>query len=256
MERSKEKEMKNHYLNPYLFLVCVFLCAMLLSSGSVHGQKVNRNLKPYNFGFKLGFNNLSSIRFDAYSGGTLLNSSQINKTGYTAGAFFRINLDKVFMQPEFEWSGYKHHFSFTFPNQTENVNLNSSASIRETMQTLGINIIVGYCIIQSVPFRFDVFIGPSLKYRYSTKYEYEGSISGDANNIRRHFYDNSTHLHPYGLVGFSFSVTQFYVDIRYGISIKDTDINFNEISNSIEQLNGVELRKNENSLNFSVGIFF
>lgn len=202
--------------------------------------------KPLNVGFKIGLNALSSTNFEAFLGDIpLTNSYQANKSGYGLNGFFRINLDHFFMQPEVEWNLYKQKYFFSLPSIGDDEN-EVNYSIKHRFQSGGINILVGYNIIKNGPYVFNAYIGPSFKYTYSSKYESPDNV----------FYNYNAKYNSFGIAGLSFSILKFFVDIRYEISITNTDIDFNEISNTPGIIKNLVFEKNENKLNFSCGVFF
>ncbi|MCC8145836.1 MAG: PorT family protein [Bacteroidales bacterium] len=225
---------------------CILLIVGLLAlSHPGYGQRVPRSQKPLNVGFKVGLNAISSTGFDVYSEGELVNGSQTNKTGYNANAFFRINLDHFFMQPEFEWHLYKQDFSFSIPTGEDNAG-SIPYDISQDLQTFNINILVGYSIIKNGPYVFNAYAGPSFKYNYYSKLDISDKV----------FRNTDAKYKSYGILGLSFSISKFFVDMRYEISIVNTDIDFSDYTNIPERLQNVCFKKNENILSFSCGMFF
>lgn len=237
--------MKKKQITAYLVLSALILVSFLPLS--CHGQNHSRpQQRPLNIGFKIGLNALSSTKYKAYTGDIdLINTSHKNEPGYSAQAFFRINLDHFFMQPEIEWNLYKQTFSFSTPTAIES-GWTAPYVISHTTQSAGINILVGYSIIKNGPYVFNAYAGPSFKYGYYSKFEYPNHV----------FQSYGAHYNPYGIVGLSFSISKFFVDIRYEIGIMNTDIDFNDISSSPSEIKNVFINKNENVLIFSCGMFF
>ena len=235
--------------NKYLFVFCFVLSLIILNTTVAYGQyrqnpprRYNNN-KPFDIGFRVGLNAHSPMSYCVYSNDEELFSSIKNRTGYLTSVFFRINLDQVFMQPEFEWSLSRQEMKFALTEPTSGISLEN---FYQRSQNANVNILVGYSIIKDGPFRFNAFAGPAFKYNYTSKYKYSDSV----------FYDNSNHFYTYGILGFSLNIARFYADIRYEISINDTDIEFGKISSANENLKNIRINKSENNLNFSFGIVF
>lgn len=228
-------------------IMCVSIGILLLFPLCAYTQtSQNKTNDVINLGFRLGYNALSTANYEVYSGDTkLINDSYTNRTGYSLSGFLRINLDRFFLQPEIGWNVYKQTFSFSLPLDIEN-NWTAPYQLSKSTQAVAMNILVGYNLTKNDPFSFNLFIGPALKYNYYSKYESDNLV----------FKDFNTHYNTYGTMGFSFAISSFYADVRYEISIIDTDIDFGEISEAPEHFAPLLLRKNENILSFACGMFF
>ena len=253
MERSKEKKVNMRQKVKYIHYILVFLGISFLSIHNIYGQKdtirskrFNYLQRPINVGFKAGLNAMSTTSYEAFLESTeLANTSYVNKTGYTVNIFFRINLDRFFMQPEVEWNLYKQNFSFSTPASEEET-WNTPYNILKNTQVASVNILVGYNIIKNGPYVFNAYAGPSFKYNYHSEFKY-------LNNKFRHY---GSDYNSYGVLGFSFNILRFHVDVRYQIKILNKNTNFNDISSAPEELRNISVRKNENILGISCGMMF
>ncbi|MDH8701577.1 hypothetical protein M2138_000924 [Dysgonomonadaceae bacterium PH5-43] len=227
----------------YVFLYICILFATQLSYSQNSTALINS--KPVNIGFKIGINALSSNNYEAYQGNTKLSkTSSFNKAGFTANCFLRINLDNFFMQPETAWNIHRQKLSFATVGSNETAA--TLYNIQKQTQCLNFNILVGYNIINDRPFILNAFIGPSIIYNYNSKYEYDNGS----------FYDYSADYNTYGIIGFSFNVNRLIFDIRYQISITNTDVDFGKIKNAPNELKDIRLDKTENILKLSLGVMF
>jgi len=200
-----------------------------------------------NYGFKIGLNALSTIKYNTfYAGDITSGGSYTNKNGYLIGAFFRVNYSKLFLQPEVTWNYHQQGCGFMIPDSnTPNTYLPKSLNI--DMDALNTNMLLGYNIIKNKPYLFDAYIGASLKWTYRTRYKItdEQIYSGESDFF---FYA--------GVVGFSVNISKLYFDFRYELNQPNTNLDFNNIPNIPEAYRGVFLEKNENVLSFSVGMMF
>jgi hypothetical protein len=104
---------------------------------------------PINLGIKFGTNRSSLITsFD-----DIFEKSEINH--YLAGAFLRINLGKIYLQPE----AYFNTKGGTLPS----INISNYSQIL-SYQTIDIPILVGYNIINKPIFNLRIHAGPVLSY--------------------------------------------------------------------------------------------
>jgi hypothetical protein len=118
------------------------LC-LFISLSSLWGQN------PINLGIKFGTNRSSLITsFD-----DIFEKSEINH--YLAGAFLRVNLGKIYLQPE----AYFNTKGGTLPS----INISNYSEIF-SYQTIDIPILVGYSIINKPIFNLRVHAGPVLSY--------------------------------------------------------------------------------------------
>jgi hypothetical protein len=203
----------------------------------VQGQQYpDYNYSVLNWGFRLGLNALSNTSCNLYSKKTeLTNKSLLNGSGYDVNTFLRINLGRVFMQPEFGWSLYKQKFSFSSENSNKLFSMKT--------QAVKVNVLAGYYFTKNGPFLFSFICGSSFHYYFNTSFNTS-------------FQDKTPHFIPYGLAGFSINISKVYFDIRYGLSFFNTNINFDEITDKPASLEGISLNKKENVLNFSCGLIF
>jgi hypothetical protein len=203
--------------------------------------------KRFNYGFKIGLNALSVIKYNTYYAGNITSgNSYANKNGYLVGAFFRVNYSHIFLQPEMAWNFHRQKCGFMLPNESnteeylpQNMNIN--------MDAVNTNLLLGYNIIKNKPYLFDVYIGTSLKWTYKIKYGITEEYS---------YFGKSDFFCYAGIFGFSISISKLYFDFRYEINQPNTNLDFSNMLNIPETYRGVFLEKNENILSFSIGMIF
>jgi hypothetical protein len=213
----------------------------------VTGNQSFAQSERFNYGFKIGLNALSTMRYNTYYAGVKdsIPGSYTDRNGYLVGAFFRVNYSRLFLQPEVAWNYHQQICGFWIPDASNSKNYSSKA-LNINMDAVNTNLLLGYGIIKNKPFLFDAYIGASLKWTYKIKYE----ISEE------HQYSGKSDFFCYaGVVGFSVHISKLYFDFRYEINQPNTNLNFNNIDMP-EAYKGVFLEKNENILSFSVGMMF
>ena len=236
------KEKKQSALFRSLLLIGCLIPAMQ----TVSGQLDNYNHHTVNVGLKVGLNAMTLAHYKAYQGDVeLSNLAWKNKTGYGLNLFFRINLDHFFMQPEAEWSLYEQEISYSYP--VGNNFASSYLSIQS--QVAKVNVLVGYNMTKSGPFLLNFVIGPA--FRDNFKMRYESSSWGDIGlqNRKPNYTTN-------GIVGITLNIAQVHFDIRYEMSLFNSNVSFDEISDRPESLEGIIIHKKENILSFSCGWMF
>ena len=225
------------------------LSLFLLAGSFAFGQeRYPFNRKVVNWGLKAGFNASAMMHLQVLQGEEeeeLANASFRNKSGTDITGFFRINLDQFFVQPELGWTRLNNDISFSIPSEDNSQQL---VELSFKNQSVNVNGLIGYNLIKTGPFVFNVIAGSSLRYRFSSRY----SILRPESEYR----DTNPSYKPYGLLGFSMNISNVHFDIRYAISLLTTNIDFDDISDKPDWLGGVSVHKLENVLSFSCGVMF
>lgn len=224
----------------------VFVLSLLIFLFATENQSSAQS-KYLNYGFKVGLNALSTIKYDTYyEEDTTSGSFYTNKNGYVIGAFFRVNYSHLFLQPEVAWNFHQQVCGFMVPSKSK-ADAYLPKSLDINMDALNADLLLGYNIIKNKPFLFDVYVGASLKWTYKIKYE----ISEE------HEYSGKSDILCYaGIIGFSAVISNLYFDFRYELNQPNTNLDFSSIPDIPEDYRGVLLKKNENILSFSVGVMF
>ena len=225
----------------------VALCIFFLAGSSVLGQEpYSFNRKTVNWGLKVGFNANAMMHLKVLQEEEeLADVSFRNKSGTDITGFFRINLDRFFVQPEIGWTKLNSDISFPLLLEEESPQL---LDLLFESQTLNLNGLIGYNITKTGPFVFNVIAGSSLRYRFDVRYSVRNPES-------KHRDPNSMYK-PYGLLGFSMNISNVHFDVRYAFSLMTTNIIFDSISDKPDWLGGVSIHKLENILSFSCGVMF
>ena len=220
-----------------------------LTGSSAFGQEpYSFNRRVVNWGLKAGFNANAMMHLYVLKEGEgegLDNVSFRNRSGSDITGFFRINLDRFFVQPEFGWSRLNSDMLFSFLSDDDS---QQSVELLVKSQSVHLSGLIGYNIKKTGPFVFNVIAGSSFHYKFDTRY----SILRPEIKLR----DATPVYKPYGLLGFSMNISNVHFDIRYAISMMTTNIHFDDISNKPDWLSGVSIHKLENILSFSCGVMF
>jgi len=229
-----------------LIQIPVFVFTLLIFLFGFENQSFAQ-FERVNYGFKVGLNALSTIRYNTYYlGDTTSGGSYTNRNGYLVGAFFRVNYSKLFLQPEATWNYHQERCGFMIPD-TYAPNTYVPKALDLGMDALNANLLLGYSIIKNKPYLFDTYIGASVKWTYRIRYK----ISDE-----QRFTGKSDFLCYAGIIGFSVNISKLYFDFRYELNQPNTNLDFSKIPGIPENYRGVFLEKNENILSFSVGMMF
>jgi hypothetical protein len=224
------------------------VCILFLSGSSAFGQAqlYSFNRKVVNWGFKVGLNANAVMHLNGERGEEeLINMSFRNKSGCDISGFFRVNLDRFFLQPEVGWSTLNKEITFSFPSEEVSPPV---IELQFRTQTVSANGLIGYNITKTGPFVFNVLTGTSFRYKFNTHY----SITAP----KSHHKDANPMYNAYGVVGFSMNISNVHFDIRYAISMLTTNMHFDNISDKPDWMENVVINKTENLLSFSCGVMF
>ncbi|GHT04832.1 hypothetical protein FACS189440_18160 [Bacteroidia bacterium] len=210
----------------------------------VYGQPYqNYNYRVFNWGFKMTLNATAITQSDVFVGeNQLMNESYKNNSGFGLYTFFRVNLDRVFIQPEFGWSRISKEL-FMAPTEVPDPKL-TDLSLK--IETANVNALAGYNITKTVPFVFNVIAGASFRYKFDSHYS----------NSDFDFHDRRGRYNTYGVVGFTTNISYIHFDVRYEMSLFHTDIRFDDIADCPEEFAGIYVRKSENIISFACGFMF
>jgi hypothetical protein len=205
--------------------------------------------KKFNWGIKLGLNAVAVTNYETYNDGQLIaNDSYTNKNGYTITSFSKFNVNnRIFMQPEVAWNYTRMGISFILPSENEeNIPIFPTHMNIKSQSARG-NFLTGYNVVNNGPFTFSAFVGAGFSGIYKTKY---------ITNASEEFSDNTLQIKILGIAGFSIIISRIYFDFRYEINQPNTNLDFSHISGFPEKYKGIDIKKNENILNFSCGFVF
>ncbi|GHT78006.1 hypothetical protein AGMMS50262_20200 [Bacteroidia bacterium] len=220
----------------------LFFLILLAVTLNGFAQRPNR-YKPrvFNWGVKVGLEAMSMNHYEVFSEETELSKvSYKNRSGFYVNTFTRINLKRFFVQPGIEWSLSKQGLFFTTLSEQK-------VEISHQSQNVVLNGLLGYNIVQNGPFILNLIAGPAFYFNYKNEYRLSPELS---------LPDNIMYSYLYGMVGFSINIARMHFDVRYKINFFNTDIDFEDMPNRPEILDGIIIRKTENLVGFSCGFMF
>jgi Outer membrane protein beta-barrel domain len=170
----------------------IFLFVLLFfSAGVTFGQ--------FNFGLKVGYN-ASKLHTGLDSIKSSFNS------GFHFGAFFRIGIKKVYIQPE----AYYTMQGGIFQNNVSNTVKNWQQKV--TVGTLDIPVLVGFKIIDLKMINWRIMAGPMVSFVVNSKIK-DVSLVGPIQN------SDINKLNWYVQAGTGFDVLFLTLDIRYQVGL-------------------------------------
>jgi hypothetical protein len=207
--------------------------------------------KTFNWGIKAGFNALTPVKYKVSDEIRQVSDQETkNKVSYFGAFFTRINLSKFFMQPEFSYYRTKEVTEFSLSNPGSDIARRANLTL--TTYSFNIPVLLGYNLEKESRYLLNVFTGPNFKYDYKNRYR-TGSLEFE--ELDRELSLKKVLNLDY-IVGMSVNISNLYFDFRYEIDLSESQVNFNEVSNSPSFLKGLKVHKRENMLSFSCGLMF
>lgn len=202
----------------------------------------------FNPGIKLGLNALSTTKYDMHYGEQLLDDDYYRNTnGYIANIFLRVNLDRFFFQPEFEFNTFRQELKYMIPTEGDIRNSFDLNELDIKGSTVNVYSLVGYNFVKNGPYLFNVYTGICFSSVVRTSYELNNELK---------FTDKDLSYKYGGVVGFSFNVSIVHFDIRYKLNRPNTNLDFSKVDGFPEEQKLFKIKKNENQLSFSCGVMF
>ena len=215
----------------------ILLILCLACSGLALAQK-DWTEKPINWGFKVGVNSMiPDARVKTEYG--ILNTTSINKVGYQTEGFVRMNVGRLFFQPEFAYCYSSENIQLL----TEHNILHTSFDIN--MHTFDATGIVGYNTVKEGPYILSAFAGCKVKYAYQ--------IDVEPANTGKY-----TEMHSlynlYITTGLSTTISHVFFDFRYDIALFNNSVGINNYASI--SYGEISLNRRSNMLSFSLGFMF
>lgn len=213
--------------------------------------------KAFNWGANVGFNASFPIINSLEIDGNKLDDIRVQyKVGYLAAVFFRVNMDRFFIQPSFAWYDSEGELYFNLPSPGNTLN-DGLADIEAknwlTMQAKSVEmpVMIGYNLIKKGPYGLSVMAGPKLKYNYKITY-----TSNIADNSQKFTTENT----PWGVnirAGVGVSIWRLFFDFVYEFGLNQVESNFREKSAfSSTTTHDIRIDKRTNVMSFSLGFLF
>ena len=239
----------------FLLISALFLSTSVLKAEE---QKQSSQTEPkVNIGLKAGFNSSMYFTSRLQLDGQRFEDIQNNyKVGYFVALFFRFNMKRHFIQPEFTYNVNKGDITFD-KNQNNETLPPDFATIRSTIHSLEIPLLYGYSFVKSAkshPYGMAFFIGPKLEYIWKRKTKEEFSNFGH-DNIQEE-------LHPINVssvIGLGVNISNIFFDFRYEIGLTNIskEIIYEKNTNGeISHEKGIVINRHKNVLSFSLGVIF
>ncbi|MDH6313242.1 hypothetical protein M2137_002032 [Parabacteroides sp. PFB2-10] len=240
-----------------LFLIGIgVLCVLSLKAQQTYTPPAE---KVFHVGATLGFNAAIPVVNTLTVNGENAEDVQVKyKVGTLASLFFRVNMDRFFIQPSVTWSRYEGEFQFNLPESLlpetvlaeSNINLlNTELSMRK--DALQVPVLIGYHIVREGPYGLSFMAGPTFKYNYKVTYE------SMARENKQEFISESN---PFGVnigVGVGVRIWQLFFDFNYEFGLNHTESDFKS-KNPAYSMSEYDVRVNMRNdvLSFSIGVMF
>lgn len=238
----------------------LILCTLFSLSSAAYSQTIFRiEDKTFNFGAKLGVNSIFPIVNSLTIDGVSAENVRLQyKVGYQASAFFRINFDRFFIQPELSWCRTNGDIRFSLPPtiQTDN-NLSppettpmENDQLKLKISSLELPVMIGYYLVREGPYALSMMVGPKIKYNYKVRY-----TSYFSDMPREYINDNT----PFGIgiiTGLGTSIGRLFFDITYEFGLNQVESDFKDKSSLSPIERNITIDKRTNMMQFSLGFLF
>lgn len=206
----------------------VFLItAVLLSSALTYAQ--------LNFGLKAGYNSslsLSNIEDVTTGNYTLKSVKDELGNGFHAGAFARIGIEKLYIQPELLYAMSKNDYTITLQDA---MNKDVTFDKFVTVSTVDIPILIGYKILDFKMVNLRAFAGPKIRLDAGSSIKYNFLDKNDEKITGKELIDDVKKSQIGLEAGIGIDVLMFTLDARLNLinnmaQTKIQDVNIDGVS--------------------------
>lgn len=233
-------------------IILLYLCCL-----TVKAQKIMQlEDKAFNFGASVGFNATFPIINSLEIDGNKIDDVRVQyKVGYLAAVFFRVNIERFFIQPSFAWYDSEGELYFNLPATDNAINTTPDIEAKDqlTMQakSLEMPIMIGYHLIKKGPYGLSLMVGPKVKYNYKTTY---------TSNISDYCQEFSSESAPWGVnirTGVGVSIGRLFFDFVYEFGLNQVESDFRDKNLAASPTtHDIRIDKHTNVMSFSLGFLF
>lgn len=172
------------------------------------------------FGVRIGYNSTLTLSDLHYSS---QNFGQDFSDNMHIGAFFRLNFDRIYIQPELLYSMQGKDYRLTFDNSEF-----STADKRLKIRAIDMPIFLGYKLLDSKSANVRAFAGPKLRFNAGSSLNYLDNFSSD--KLAADFRNAVLGFQ----VGVGIDLFMFTFDIRYSYIGNLHETTLNSTKNSLQ----------------------
>ena len=186
----------------------IFAAVLLLSFTMANAQ--------FNFGLKAGYNsslnfeNISAVQSGDYN---LVDVKSELASGFHAGAFARVFINKLYIQPEVLYSLQKKDYQITLQDISNNT---VSVDKFVTFRTIDVPLLVGYKLLDLKVANLRAFAGPKFRLNAGSQISFKNLTEGaniDTEALKGEFKDSQIGLEA----GAGIDVLMFALDFRFNL---------------------------------------
>ncbi len=202
----------------------ISLLAVLLLSVSIAFAQLNFGIKA-GYNSSLGLDNISSVTTGDYN----LNSVKAElSNGFHAGLFARINLKKVYIQPELLYAMGKKDYTLTYNDLSNSSNLTYDKFV--TISTVDVPVLLGYKLLDLKMLNLRVFAGPKLRFNAGSSLEFDNLVN-NGGSITKDDLVRDIKAAQLGLeAGAGIDFLMFTLDARYNVIADMYQTKLNDLS--------------------------
>lgn len=235
----------------WLHICLLFFAA---ATASVTAQELPQvHNKVFNFGATVGFSAaLPVINSITINDVRMEDIEVLNKVGYTASVFGRINISNFFIQPSFSWTHSYSNIAFSLPQTPEEA---SGTINRQEMdikiKSLEMPVLIGWNVIKEEEYALSIMAGPKFKYNYHVSYTPRMS------NATQEFINDSSPFDLSIAAGVGVSIWRLFFDFVYEFGLNQVESDFKDgLTHLPLPETNTTIDKRINVLSFSIGFLF
>lgn len=243
-------------MNIRLFILLLLLspgCLMAQVSDSMYAKE--QQVTSFNWGAKVGFNSILPVINSLIVDGVSIDSKVEYKVGYMGALFFRLNIDRFFLQPTIAWHHTEAKLLFTMPDvsnlsQPTTPTMQMSDQLNLKIHSLEAPVMIGYNVVKEKQFGLSIMAGANVKYNYQIRYttnldNYSDEYTTDDNQFRVNL-----------VGGIGVTLWQLFFDFTYEVGLNHRERNFKRVEDNVPLPGEIVLDKRLNMMGFSLGVLF
>lgn len=243
-------------MNARLLILLFLLSSTCLMAQELDSLKVReKQITSFNWGAKVGFNSILPVINTLTVDGVPLESKVEYKVGYMGALFFRLNIDRFFLQPSVAWQHTEAQLLFTRPklsdlSQPTVPSKQMSDRLNLTIRSLEAPVMIGYNIVKEKPFGLSITAGANLKYNYKIRY------TTNLDGYRDEYTTDDTQFRINLVGGIGVTLWEMFFDFTYEVGLNHRERNFTRVADNVPLPAEIVLDKRLNMMGFSLGVLF
>lgn len=208
-----------------------------------------------NWGAQVGFNSVLPVINEFTIDNVAVESSRVEyRVGYMTALFFRLNMNRFFIQPSVSWHHTESDIFFTVPEGVDPLKSTTRSDQTDQLslkiRSLEVPIMIGYNLVKEKPFGLSIMAGPKIKYSYKIRY------TTNLDYFSQEYTSDDTAYRVNLVGGIGVTLWQMFFDFTYEVGINHRETNFKRVHDDTPLPGNIVLDKRLNMMGFSLGFLF